>query len=213
MLPAVIFIPGAVQQDRIKHRFTVPVSAQQFIIEPQYSRPAVLNAVPLPLASFFLHFSFDIFKDMGTTELKKYASEHYAVNADLEKFFTSEKSDNYRVAELSFKVRNLSPFKVEIPKFVVSKVDSQYSNNIGYIETDLDENGKDIPITVSAFSTEKITIRVVINTAEMTEKELNEAVSSMIISTKGMNKKVFGISIPCVPYFIFVSNNIWLDLD
>jgi hypothetical protein len=47
----------------------------------------------------------------------------------------------------------------------------------------------------------------------MTEKELNEAVSSMIISTKGMNKKVFGISIPCVPYFIFVSNNIWLDLD
>ena len=157
--------------------------------------------------------SFDIFKDMGTTELKKYASEHYAVNADLEKFFTSEKSDNYRVAELSFKVRNLSPFKVEIPKFVVSKVDSQYSNNIGYIETDLDENGKDIPVTVSAFSTEKITIRVVINTAEMTEKELNEAVSSMIISTKGMNKKVFGISIPCVPYFIFVSNNIWLDLD
>ena len=77
----------------------------------------------------------------------------------------------------------------------------------------LDENGKDIPVTVSAFSTEKITIRVVINTAEMTEKELNEAVSSMIISTKGMNKKVFGISIPCVPYFIFVSNNIWLDLD
>ena len=59
----------------------------------------------------------------------------------------------------------------------------------------------------------KIKIRVDVNVAEMSEKEFNEALSSMIISTKGMNKKVFGLSVPCVPYFIFVSNNISLALD
>lgn len=155
----------------------------------------------------------DIFKDMGTTELKKYASEHYSVNADMEKFFTSEKSDNYRVAELSFNVRNLSPFKVEIPKFVVSKVDAPYKNKIGYIQSEIGEDGKDVPITIPAFSSKKIKIRVVVNVAEMSEKEFNDALSSMIISTKGMNKKVFGLSVPCVPYFIFVSNNISLDLN
>ena len=131
----------------------------------------------------------------------------------MEKFFTSEKSDNYRVAELSFNVRNLSPFKVEIPKFVVSKVDAPYKNKIGYIQSEIGEDGKDVPITIPAFSSKKIKIRVVVNVAEMSEKEFNDALSSMIISTKGMNKKVFGLSVPCVPYFIFVSNNISLALD
>lgn len=158
----------------------------------------------------------NIFEDMGSTELKKYASEHYALNPDLsnlDKAISSEKAESYRVVELAFTARNLSPFKVEIPRFVITKVDPLYTDHIAYIQTDLDEKGKDVPITIPAFSSKKITIKVVVNITDMNEDDFNKAITSMIISTKGMNKKVFGLSVPCVPYFIFVSNSISLDMN
>lgn len=154
----------------------------------------------------------DIFKDMGMTGLKAYASAHYYVNS--EKAFSSEKAENYRVVNLAFTARNLSPFTVEIPKFVVTKVDPLYEDHICYVASgSVNENNEDVPETIPAFSSKKINIQVLVNVSDLSEAQFNEAVSSMIISTQGMNKKVFGLSIPCVPYFIFVSDNISLSLD
>ncbi len=153
----------------------------------------------------------NVFSQMGMTELKAYASSHYYVNS--EKAFSSEKMDNYRVVELSFTARNLSPFTVEIPKFVVTKVDPLYKDHIAYIKSgSVNENGEDVPETIPAFESKKIKIEVLVNVEDLKEQQFNDAVTSMIISTEGMNKKVFGLSVPCVPYFIFVSNNISLDL-
>ena len=154
----------------------------------------------------------DIFKDMGMTELKAYASAHYYVHS--QKAFNSEKSENYRVVELAFNARNLSPFTVEIPKMVVTKVDPMFEDHIAYVKFgSVDENGKDVPEKIPAFSSKKITVQILVEVSEMSEKEFNDAITSMILSTEGMNKKVFGLSVPCVPFFIFVSDNISLDLN
>ncbi len=153
----------------------------------------------------------NVFSEMGMTELKAYASAHYYVNS--EKAFSSEKNENYRVVNLAFTARNLSPFTVEIPKFVVTKIDPRYEDAVAYISSgSVDDDGKDVPVTVPAFGTKKINIEVLVNITDLSEKQFNEAITSMIISTEGMNKKVFGLSVPCVPYFIFVSNNISLDM-
>ena len=154
----------------------------------------------------------NVFKNMGMTELKAYASSHYSMNS--QKAFTSEKMENYRVVKLAYNARNLSPFKVEIPKFVVKKVASQYKDRIAYISmADKKENGDQEPAEIPAFGSKTVTIEVLVNVADLSEKEFNEAVSSMIIATEGMNKKVFGLSVPCIPSFIFVSNNILLDMS
>jgi hypothetical protein len=122
--------------------------------------------------------------------------------------------ENYRVVKLVYNARNLSPFKVEIPKFVVKKVEAQYEDRIAYISmADKKENGDQAPVEIPAFSSKEITIEVLVNVADISEKEFNEAVSSMIIATEGMNKKVFGLSVPCIPSFVFVSNNILLDMS
>ena len=154
----------------------------------------------------------NVFKDMGMTELKAFALSHYSMNS--EKAFTSEKMENYRVVKLVYNARNLSPFKVEIPKFVVKKVEAQYKDRIAYISmADKKENGDQAPVEIPAFSSKEITIEVLVNVADISEKEFNEAVSSMIIATEGMNKKVFGLSVPCIPSYVFVSNNILLDMS
>lgn len=153
----------------------------------------------------------NVFGQMGMTELKSYASAHYYVNS--EKAFSSEKSENYRVVNLSFSARNLSPFTVEIPKVVVSKVKSKYEDSIAYVSCgSVDENGNDVPITVPAFGTKQIDVKVLVNVEKLDEQQFNEAVTTMVLSTEGMNKKVFGLSIPCMPYYIFVSDNILLDM-
>ena len=154
----------------------------------------------------------DIFKDMGMTELKAYASAHYYVHS--QKAFNSERSENYRVVELAFNARNLSPFTVEIPKVVVTKIDPLYEDHIAYVKVgSVDENGKDVPETIPAFSSKKITVQILVEITELSEREFNDAIASMILSTEGMNKKVLGMSIPCVPFFMFVSNNISLELN
>ena len=154
----------------------------------------------------------NVFEKMGMTELKAYASTHYYVNS--EKAFSSEKMENYRVVKLSFTARNLSPFKVEIPKFVVSKVDPLYEDKIAYVSSgSVDDSGNDIPVTVPAFSSKKIEIEVLVNVVDIDERQFNDALSSMIISTKGMTKNVLGMKIPCVPYFIFVSNDLSLSFN
>lgn len=157
-------------------------------------------------------YNKNVFEKMGMTELKAYASAHYYVNS--EKAFSSEKAENYRVVKLAFTARNLSPFTVEIPKFVVTKVDPRYEDNIAYVSTGtVDSNGNDIPLTVPAFGSKKIEVEVLVNVAEIDERQFNEAISSLILSTKGMTKNVFGMKIPCIPYFIFVSDNMSLSLD
>lgn len=154
----------------------------------------------------------NVFSEMGMTELKAYAAAHHYVNS--EKALSSEKHENYRVVNLAFTARNLSPFTVEIPKFVVNKIDKKYKDTVAYIASgDVDANGKDVPISIPAFSSLTINIEVLVNVEDIDENEFNDAVTSMVISTEGMNKKVFGLSIPCLPYYIFVSDDIVLDMS
>lgn len=155
----------------------------------------------------------DVFEKMGMTELKAYASAHYYVNS--EKAFSSEKMENYRVVKLSFTARNLSPFKVEIPKIVVTKVDPLYEDKIAYVTfvDGVDASENDVGVTVPAFGSKKVEVEILVNVVDLDERQFNDAISSMILSTEGMTKNVLGMHIPCLPYYIFVSNNISLSLD
>lgn len=154
----------------------------------------------------------NVFRNMSITELKAHASTHYSMVS--EKAFESEKAENYRVVKLVYNARNLSPFKVEIPKFVLTKIDPRYEDKIGYITmAEKTKNGDQKAAIIPAFGSKEIVVEVMVNVVDMDEKQFNDAIASMIISTEGMNKKVFGLSVPCIPSFVFVSNNMLLDLN
>lgn len=154
----------------------------------------------------------NIFEKMSMTELKAHASTHYSIGS--EKAFNSEKKENYRTVRLAFSAKNLSPFKVEIPKFVLTKIDPRYSDKVAYISmAQTDSKGEQIPVVIPGFSSKKFEVDVLMNIEDMDSEQFNEAVRSMVISTEGMNKKVFGMSLKCVPSYVFVSNSIELDLD
>lgn len=158
-------------------------------------------------------YDADVFKTMGMTDFKTYALSNYSVYN--EEAFSSEKSENYRVADIVFNIKNPTPFEIKIPQYEVSRVSGDYENAVCYA-TSLTTNseGEVIGDTISAFSSKEITVRVLVNVTGMTDETFDDCITGMILSTCSMQKKIGrNTYIPCIPAYMPVSNAIEIYLN
>lgn len=155
----------------------------------------------------------NIFENKGMTEFKTYALSNYSVWN--EEAFSSEKPENYRIVNLVFRVSNPTPFEVSIPQYKVSSADALYTDKICYLtSTQTDKDGVVIGDTIPAFSSVDVNAELMVNITDLDDKAFDELVSSLIISTDGMKKRIaVNKYLPCIPAFVFVSNNISLNVD
>lgn len=155
----------------------------------------------------------NVFEDKGMTEFKAYALANYSVWN--ESAFSSEKAENYRVVQIAVKVTNPTPFEVDIPQFEASKVDSDYTDAISYVtSTKTDSTGAVVGETIPAFSSAEVNVEVMVNVTNMTDTDLDNAVTGIILSTKDMKKRVGpNIYLPSIPGFLMVSNTITINVN
>ncbi len=162
-------------------------------------------------------FERNIFSQMGMTEFKAFALSNYSVynpNA-----FSSEKNENYRVIELSVHVQNSSPFMVTIPQYEALHVPAKYEERVCYVSSTgraatKNGSGKVIGDTIDGFSGKDVTIEVMINVTDMTEEELDECVTGMVLSTSGAKKRIArNVEVPCLPAVLFISDHVTVPLN
>ena len=61
---------------------------------------------------------------------------------------------------------------------------------------------------ISAFSVKTVTVEVLMNVHELNAEQFDAAMTSLVIRTNGMRKKLGPISIPTVPAFVFVNDSL-----
>ncbi len=157
-------------------------------------------------------FERNIFEDMGMTEFKTYALANYSVYS--EESFNSEKKENYRVIELSAHLQNSSPFEVKIPQYKVARIKDKYKDKLCYVtSTHTDKDGAVDGDIIPGFSGVDVKLEIMVNVTDMTDEQLDDCITGLIISTVDMQKKVAGNKyITCLPAFLFVSNNVSVSL-
>lgn len=155
----------------------------------------------------------NVFEDMGMTEFKTYALANYSVFS--EEAFSSELGESYRVLSLSVHLQNSSPFEVKIPQYKVSHVPKRYADRICYVtSTRTDSSGEVIGDTVPGFSGKDVTLEIMVNVADMTDEQLDEAITGLVLTTDGAEKRIASDKyIPCIPAFLFVSNNVTVSVN
>lgn len=155
----------------------------------------------------------NVFEDMGMTEFKAYALANYSVWN--EAAFSSEKKENYRVVQIAVNVNNPTPFEVSIPQFEASKVSSDYTDSICYVtSTKTDSTGAVVGETIPAFSSTVVNVEVMVNVTNMTDADLDEAITGIVLSTSGMKKRIAAsLYLPCIPNYIFVSDTISVNVN
>lgn len=153
-----------------------------------------------------VRYDDDVFKTMGMTDFKTYALSNYSVYN--EEAFSSELSSNYRFADIVFNVKNPTPFEIEIPQYEISNVSSSYENAVCYATAlTTNSDGEVIGDSIPAFSSQEVTVRILVNVTGMTDQTFDDCVTGMILSTSGMKKKIGKNSyLPCLPAFMPVSN-------
>ena len=162
-------------------------------------------------------FKRNIFAEMGMTEFKTFALANYSVYS--QEGFSSEKNENYRVIELSVHVQNSSPFQVTIPQYKAVHVPKKYKDRVCYVTSTeraatKSGSGKVVGEKIEGFSGKDVTIEVMVNVAGMTEDELDECITGMVLSTTGAKKRIArGVEIPCLPAFLFISDTVTVPLD
>ena len=150
----------------------------------------------------------NVFEDMGLTEFKSYALQNYTVvNEDA---FSSEKKESYRVIQLGIHLQNSAPFAVKIPQYDVAHVNSKYKDKICYItSTRTDGTTKIVGDEVPGLGGTDVVVEIMVNVSDMTDEDLDECLTSLVIKTSGAGKHMGGGKyLPCIPGFLFVSNNI-----
>ena len=154
---------------------------------------------------------------MGMTEFKTFAMANYSVYD--QKAFSSEKNENYRVIEMTVHVQNSSPFEVTIPQYEAVHVPAKYKEKVCYVTSTVqkatkDGNGKVVGDTIAGFAGKDVTIELMINVTDMTEEDLEECVTGMVLSTTGTTKKITrNLRVPCLPAFLFVSDTVTVPLN
>ncbi|WP_294479911.1 hypothetical protein [uncultured Ruminococcus sp.] len=162
-------------------------------------------------------FNRNIFQKMGMTEFKTYALSNYSVYN--QEAFSSEKNENYRVIEMTVHVQNSSPFQVVIPQYKALYVPTMYEDKVCYVTSskraaNKDGEGKVVGDVIEGFQGKDVTIELMINVADMTEEELDECVTGMVLSTVNAKKKIAkNIYVPCLPAVLFISNAVTVQLD
>lgn len=155
----------------------------------------------------------NIFEDMGMTEFKTYALANYSVYS--EEAFASEKKENYRIVSMKVHLQNSSPFEVSIGQFEIAHAPKAYKDKICYVtSTNTDKDGAIAPETVPGFAGKDVTVEVMVNVTDMTDEQLDEAITGLILSTRDTKKRIaMNRYIPSIPAFLFVSNNVTVSVD
>ncbi len=140
----------------------------------------------------------DILAKHGITQYKSEVLNEYNVyniNA-----LSSDISKNYRICTVSFDVVNFSPFRVKLGDYVVAN-GGEHKDNIVY-STSVDEDAE-----LPAFGKRTIKVDILINKEELTDEEFDKAITSLVLSTKGMKKHLAGkLDLPTIPALMFVSD-------
>lgn len=170
-------------------------------------------AYSMSLEDSKVDYETDVFKSKGMTGMKAYALANYSVYN--EKAFSSEKSENYRLVNLVFTFRNLTPFEAKIPQYEVSGVSSDYKDAVCYataVKTNAD--GEVVGDVVPAFGKQTVTVKVLINVTGMDDAKFNDCVTGIMLSTKGMKKKIAkNTYLPCIPAFMPVLDAVEVPLS
>ena len=159
----------------------------------------------------------NIFETMGMTEFKAFALSNYSVFS--QEAFSSEKNENYRVIEMTVHLQNSSPFQVTIPQYEAVHVPAKYKERVCYVTSTeraatKDGGGKVVGDTLNGFEGKDVTIEMMINVTDMTEEELDECVTGMVLSTTGAKKRIArGVELPCLPAYLFVSDTVTVRLN
>ncbi len=120
---------------------------------------------------------------------------------------TSERAGNYRVCTVGIDISNYSPFKVVADGFSIFKCDPTYKDK--FVAVTVPE-GK---IELSPFKVTTVTAEVLINVSELSDEQLGEAMTSLVLKTSGMWKKLGPLPIPVVPALIPVSDALEFHLN
>lgn len=149
----------------------------------------------------------NIFENKGISVVKEELLKNENVyNIDN---MTSERPENYRICTLGIQVSNYTPFKTYIGGFSVLSCDPLYKDKIVSVSID-DPEGYTIP----PFSVRTVQANVLICVAEMTDQQLTDAVTSIILKTTGLKKGLGGLpGIPVIPAAIFASDALEYSLS
>ncbi|MBR1740035.1 MAG: hypothetical protein IJ737_07070 [Ruminococcus sp.] len=155
----------------------------------------------------------NVFENMGMTEFKTYALANYSVYN--EEAFSSERAENYRVVILTAHLQNSSPFEVKIDQYKAVGVPKKYRDRLCYVtSTHVDQNGKVVGDVVPGFSDLDVQIEIMVNVADMTDKQFDELITGLTIRTVGAKKRLLGGKyVPTIPAYLFVSNNVNVGID
>lgn len=159
----------------------------------------------------------NVFAEKGMTEFKSFALANYSVYN--EGAFLSEKSENYRVIELSVHLQNSSPFETKIPQYTVFSCPEKYKDKLCYVTSTNTSEAKDdygsvVGDTVPGFAGVDVTIEIMVNVTDMTDEDLDKCITGLVLSTVETKKKITkSLYIPCLPAFLFVSDNVSVPLD
>lgn len=156
-----------------------------------------------------IDFKKNPFEKMGLNELESYALSNCSIYN--EKAFSSDLGANYKVLKLVYEVGNFTPYKLKIPQFKVTSVASEFENNICYATNANIKNGEPVACEIPPFSSEDVNVEILMNVGGLSDKQIDEAITSLVISTVGMKKIAAGIELPSIPAVVWVSNNIEAD--
>lgn len=199
---------GAASSKRVKEGFT-------YVGRSRLIKAAVALAI---LLVFTVLFAPPIFK--GSSELSGCRREELFGSHDLIQFRSSlmsehnvynihavntDDSGSYRICTIAFDVTNYGPLAVTVGDCIVMS-GGEFKDNIVYSCSAA--GAYEIP----AFSKKTIQVDILINTEGLTSEQLNSAVTTLILSTKGMKKQLFGINIPCIPGFMGVSDELSFNI-
>lgn len=149
----------------------------------------------------------NIFADKGISAVKEELLKNENVyNIDN---MTSEKPENYRVCTLGIQVSNYTPFKSYIGGFSILTCDPLYKDK--FVSVSINEpDGYVIP----AFSVRTVQVNVLVCVTEMTDQQLTDAMTSLVLKTTGLKKGLGSLpGMPIIPGAIFVSDALEYNLD
>lgn len=154
----------------------------------------------------------NVFENMGMTGFKTYALANYTVVS--EQAFSSERAESYRVIQLGIHLHNPSPFEVKIPQYDVAKADPYYKDKICYITATHSNGGEIVGDSVPGLGSTDVKVEIMINVSDMTDEELDECITSLVIRTSDASKHLGGkLYLPCIPGFLFVTDNVNVSVN
>lgn len=190
-----------------------------YVAKTKVVKIVVICIVALALVIFFLpplavndadvskSESVNIFANKGLSELKEDIFNN--TNVYNEEALSSERSENYRMVTVGMNLKNYTPFELKIPGYSIVTGDTMYKDKV--VCAAPENEGGDV---VEPFTSKTVKVKILINITDMDDSAFDEAVTSLVIRTSGMKKKIGkNTYCPCVPAFMFVSNAISFDKD